>query len=52
MQFLGTLTQLAAAGGCCTNPPDQGWEQLFDALNADPLTAQQLPYSTDITWAN
>jgi hypothetical protein len=52
VQFLGTLTQWAAAGGCCTNAPADGWQQLFDALNSDPQTAQELPYSTDITWAN
>jgi hypothetical protein len=52
VHFLGTLTQRAAAGGCCTNAPDQGWQQLFEALNGNPQTAQDLPYSTDITWAN
>jgi hypothetical protein len=52
VQFLGTLTQWAAAGSCCTNSPEQGWQQLADALDADSRTAQTLPYSTDITWAN
>ncbi len=52
VQILGTLTQWAAAGYCCTNPPDQGWQQMTDAVNGDPRTAQVIPYSTDITWAN
>jgi len=52
VQILGTLTQWAAAGFCCTNPPDVGWQQLMDLLNADSRTMQTIPYSTDITWAN
>ncbi len=52
VQILGTLTQWAAAGFCCTNPPDVGWQQLMDLLNGDSRTVQTIPYSTDITWAN
>ncbi len=52
VQILGTLTQWAASGYCCTNTPGQGWQQMYDALNADSRTAQGIPYSTDITWAN
>jgi hypothetical protein len=50
IEILGSLTQWAAAGYCCTNPPEQGWTQLYDLLNADSRTAQSLPYSSDITW--
>jgi hypothetical protein len=28
------------------------WAQLFNALNSDARTAQQLNYSSDITWSN
>ena len=55
--FLGTMTQFQACevgGGCpgANNSPGAGWTQLFGALNSDGRTAQQLNYSTDITWAN
>ncbi len=53
MVLLGALTQWAAAGDCCTNPPDHGWTQLWDALSSDVHTAQSfLGRSTDITWGN
>ena len=57
MHFLGTMTQFqacAGSGGCpgANNRPGAGWAQLFGALNSDNRTAQQLDYSTDITWAN
>lgn len=48
--ILGSLTQYAAAGSCCTNTPAQGWSQLWDALNGDWRTAQSLPYSSDIDY--
>lgn len=33
------------------NTPEQGWQQLYDALNASPLTAQPLlRWVTDIAW--
>jgi|SRR5215472_14083584 len=50
--ILATLTQWAAAGNCCTNTPAQGWQQLQSRLNSNPHTANSIPYSTDITWAN
>jgi hypothetical protein len=50
--MLGSLTQWAAAGGSGTNTPSDGWQQLYDALNTDWRTAQELAYSTDITWDN
>jgi hypothetical protein len=50
----GSFTEWAASGYCtngCTNEPAQGWTQLYDALNADWRTAQNLPYSSDISWS-
>ena len=54
--FWGALTQWQA----CTdqddscegkkNLPEQGWKQLWDVLNRDPKTAQNLPVLTDIRW--
>ncbi|MDQ2983647.1 MAG: hypothetical protein M3R70_06960 [Actinomycetota bacterium] len=52
MEFVGAMTQWAAAGRCCTNAPAQGWSQLSADLNSDSRTAQQLESSTDITYAN
>jgi hypothetical protein len=55
--FLGALTQFQAclAGGGCpgaNNRPSDGWAQLYDALNSDWRTAQQLNWSSDIAWNN
>ncbi|MBI4300227.1 MAG: hypothetical protein HY677_03750, partial [Chloroflexi bacterium] len=50
MTSKGALSQWAAAGLCCTNTPAQAWMQLWNSLNADPLTAQDLSWSTDISW--
>jgi hypothetical protein len=57
MGIKGTLTQWQACQDrppCAgtNNTPDQGWSQLWNALNADPRTAQDVPWSTDITWQN
>lgn len=57
MYFLGSLTQWQACqtnGPCpgADNTPGEGYLQLHDALNADPVTAQDLRWSTDITWVN
>jgi hypothetical protein len=52
MYILGSLTQWAAAGNCCTNTPAQGWSQLWDDLNGDSRTAQSLETSSDITKVN
>lgn len=56
MEFAGVMTQYQACqqrGGCSgiNNTPEDGWKQLFDALNADPLTRQPiLRWITDIRW--
>jgi hypothetical protein len=59
MYFAGAMTQWYA---CVDSPvedchalqtdntPSQGWTQLWQALNADPVTAQNLDWSTDIRW--
>ena len=52
MQILGAVTQWQACktrSGCggMDNTPAQGWQQLYDELNKDPDTAQELPWSTD-----
>ncbi|MCX6024516.1 MAG: hypothetical protein NTZ05_22850 [Chloroflexi bacterium] len=56
LEFHGALTQHQACRqlGCHPeedNSPEQGWSQLQDELNSDPLTAQDtIPWSTDIAW--
>ncbi|GIV85718.1 MAG: hypothetical protein KatS3mg052_2725 [Candidatus Roseilinea sp.] len=58
LDFGGLLTQWQACqdrgscGGLTDNTPQQGWQQLQDALNADPRTAMPLPPPSDITWQN
>lgn len=52
MNILGSMTQWYAAGGCCTNRPEDGWSQLQNAVNSDSATREAIEYSTDITWAN
>ncbi len=58
LNFGGLLTQWQACqdrgtcGGLTDNTPQQGWEQLQSALNADPRTAMPLPPPSDITWQN
>lgn len=60
MIIAGAMTELQA---CAQNPndptckpqaftPDQGWQQLYDRVNADIRTAQTLPWSTDIKWSS
>jgi hypothetical protein len=50
---VGSLTQWAAAGGCCgTDTPSEGWSGLQTAMNSYSQTATTLNNSTDITWAN
>lgn len=50
----GPLTQMGACSqkGCSgtNNTPSAGWTQLWDRLNADSKTAQDLTWSTDIRW--
>lgn len=55
MTIQGSLTQSNACievgcGSDVDNTPAQGWQQLFDQLNADARTAQSLRWSTDISW--
>jgi hypothetical protein len=59
IDYVGPMTQYLACqvrSGDTTcpqmdNTPQQGWQQLYDALNADPLTAQAvMRWVTDITW--
>jgi hypothetical protein len=55
MTIQGSLTQYQACqqrGGCSgtNNAPNQGWLQLWDALNSDTRTAQSLRWSTDMKW--
>jgi hypothetical protein len=59
MIIQGSLTQrnacLERAPACdladdTDNTAAQGWQQLFDQLNADARTAQSLRWSTDISW--
>jgi hypothetical protein len=55
MDIGGSLTQYQACQqrGCnplVANTPQQGWMQLWAALNNDSLTAQDLLWSADIKW--
>lgn len=55
--MVGSLTQWTACGqrGCdpsVNNTPGVGWSQLWDALNNDPVTQQDLRWSTDIGWTD
>ena len=61
IDYVGPMTQYGACQvrtsdrwcsmGLTNNTPDQGWTQLFNELNKDPLTAQNiLRWVTDITW--
>jgi hypothetical protein len=56
MRFWGALTQWRACtdkSNSCSgvkNLPEQGWKQLWDTLNRDPKTVQNLPVLTDIRW--
>lgn len=65
MHFRGSLTQWNACeenrrwdpnaciifGNIRTdNRPEDGYLQLYNALNADPRTAQVMPWSSDISW--
>ncbi len=59
MYFFGSMTQwyacqdtdpAACASATTNNTSAQGWTQLWQALNADPVTRQDLLWSTDIRW--
>jgi hypothetical protein len=60
--FQGALTQWAACQGSLPgavycrsnyldNTPADGWRKLYSKLNSDPRTSQDLPWSSDMTWA-
>ncbi|ADU51648.1 hypothetical protein Tmar_1538 [Thermaerobacter marianensis DSM 12885] len=55
MRFRASLTQYQACqqNGCdpsIDNTPEQGWKQLWDALNHDSRTTSTVTYATDIRW--
>lgn len=57
MRFFSAVTQHQACldhpDSSCTgkdNRPEQGWKQLWNALNSDPKTAQNIGWLTDIRW--
>ncbi len=57
MNFAGSLTQWNACqemGGCAAigidNRPEAGYLQLYNAVNANPHTAQSIQWSTDMSW--
>ena len=56
VEYRSLLTQRRACvgRGCngTANTPAQAWQQLQDALNADPRTRHAIPAVTDITWEN
>ena len=57
IEFKGALTQWQACqthGPCRSldNKPDAGFNQLFDALNADPRTTQAPGWASDIGYEN
>lgn len=55
-RFRSSLTQYQACQqrqNCppsTQNPPDQGWRQLWDAVNHDSRTLMGIPWSTDVQW--
>lgn len=57
--FAGTLTNYGAcqqypepACEYIDNTPEQGWQQLYDLVNKDPKTYDDLKYSSDIQWTD
>ncbi len=55
MDVVGSLSQSQACnqrGGCVgtNNNPDNAWTQLWNALNGDSRTAQNMSFSSDISW--
>lgn len=55
MEFLGEMTQWQTCpqvGGCGSldNTPAEGWTYLYNYINSDPKTSQDLRYSTDIMY--
>lgn len=55
MNILGPMTEYGACQqrGCVSgfdNTPSAGYSELYSALNANPSTAQSLPWLTDIQW--
>lgn len=56
MRFRGSMTQHAACRemGCdhsTDNTPEEGWTQLYEALNSGDGTDQTPAFSTDISWS-
>ena len=57
LPILGLLTQYGAchsSGRTCDpttdNTPQQGWQEFSSTLNNSQVTAQPLPFVSDITW--
>lgn len=57
MRFFSPVTQYQAcldhpSSSCAgkDNRPEQGWKQLWNALNSDPSTAQNIGWLTDLRW--
>jgi hypothetical protein len=56
--FIGTMTTYQACvqypSGCTgiNNYPTVGWQQLYNLINGDSRTYDNLTYSTDIKWLN
>lgn len=56
MRFAGVMTQRGACAQAhdpcrgINNRPGQAWAQLTRRLNADPRTAQEIAWATDIAW--
>jgi|GEM_PF-3279744 hypothetical protein len=57
LPIVGALTQYGAChspGRHCDpttdNTPQQGWQELYSILNSSQVTAQPVPFVSDITW--
>lgn len=52
IRFSGVMTQYQSCQqkGCTTNTPPQGWSQLYQICDANPVTRVSLDWSTDIRW--
>jgi len=52
IRFSGVMTQYQSCQqrGCTTNTPSEGWLQLYNRINADPCTAVNPKWLTDIKW--
>lgn len=59
LPILGLLTEYGAchsSGRTCDptveNTPQQGWQEFYSILNSNQVTAQPLPFVSDIAWDN